>query len=74
MKNESISALQNRQNCLGDAAQFVGEMDGNTIPVVLFDEEAEGDKRKTRKTEWQEAKVMERPGFAQKWKERQGVQ
>ena len=27
------------------------------IPVVLFDEETEGDKRKTRKVDWQEAKL-----------------
>ena len=27
------------------------------IPVVLFDEETEGDKRKTRKMDWQEAKL-----------------
>ena len=28
------------------------------IPVVLIDENAEGDKRKTRKIEWQEAKEL----------------
>ncbi len=50
MQNDSISASQNRQDCLGEAAQFIGEMDGSMIPVVLFDEEAEGDKRKARKT------------------------
>jgi hypothetical protein len=59
MKNQSASALQNRQDCLGEARQFVGEMDGSMIPIVLFDEEAEGDKRKTRKTDWQEAKLCQ---------------
>ncbi len=59
MQNDSDSALQNQQDCLGEPKQFIGEMDGSMIPIVLFDEEAEGDKRKTRKTDWQEAKLCQ---------------
>lgn len=59
MQKDSTNALQNRQDCLGEAHQFVGEMDGSMIPIVRFDEEAEGDKRKTRKTDWQEAKLCQ---------------
>ncbi len=51
MQNDAISALQNRQDCLGEATQFIGEIDGSMIPVVLFDEDAEGDKRKTHRAE-----------------------
>ena len=57
MSEQSKASLQNRQECVGDGKQLIGEMDGSMIPVVLFDEEAEGDKRKTRKVDWQEAKL-----------------
>ena len=57
MNEQSTASLQNRQECVGQGKQLIGEMDGSMIPVVLFDEEAEGDKRKTRKVDWQEAKL-----------------
>ncbi len=57
MKEQGIESLQNRQECIGEGEQLVGEMDGSMIPIVLVDENAEGDKRKTRKLEWQEAKL-----------------
>ena len=59
MQEESINSLENCLGSTGEAARFVGEMDGSMIPVVLIDEDAEGDKRKTRKTEWQEAKLCQ---------------
>ena len=46
------------QECVGEGKQLVGEMDGSMIPVVLFDEETEGDKRKTRKLD------CKKPNFA----------
>ena len=57
MNEQSTDSLQNRQECVGQGKQLIGEMDGSMIPVVLFDEEADGDKRKTRKVDWQEAKL-----------------
>lgn len=59
MQKDSVISVQTCQERGGDAGQFAGEMDGSMIPVVLFDEDAEGDKRKTRKTEWQEAKLCQ---------------
>ena len=57
MSEQSRASLQNRQECVGEGKQLIGEMDGSMIPVVRFDEEADGDKRKTRKVDWQEAKL-----------------
>lgn len=57
MKEQAIETLQNQQECIGEGRQLVGEMDGSMIPIVLVDEDAEGDKRKTRQLEWQEAKL-----------------
>ncbi|UYM16566.1 hypothetical protein [Endozoicomonas euniceicola] len=57
MNEQSTASLQNRQECVGEGRQLIGEMDGSMIPVVLFDEETEGDKRKTRNVDWQEAKL-----------------
>ena len=51
MSEQSKVSLQNRQECVGEGKQLIGEMDGSMIPVVLFDEKAEGDKRKTRKVD-----------------------
>lgn len=59
MQKESVTSLETCQVSTGQANQFVGEMDGSMIPVVLIDEDAKGDKRKTRKTEWQEAKLCQ---------------
>ena len=57
MSEQLTATLVSCQECVGEGKQLVGEMDGSMIPVVLFDEEAEGDKRKTRKLDWQEAKL-----------------
>ena len=57
MNEQSTASLQNRQESVGEGRQLIGEMDSSMIPVVLFDEETEGDKRKTRKVDWQEAKL-----------------
>ena len=57
MKEQATASLQNCQECVGEGKQLIGEIDGSMIPVVHFDEEAEGDKRKTRKTDWQEARL-----------------
>ncbi|MET4818215.1 hypothetical protein [Endozoicomonas lisbonensis] len=57
MSEQSKASLKNCQECVGEGKQLIGEMDGSMIPVVLFDEEAEGDKRKARKVDWQEAKL-----------------
>ena len=68
MQEESITSLETCQGSTGEAVRFVGEMDGSMIPVVLIDENAEGDKRKTRKIEWQEAKLCQvyKPGSTDK--------
>ena len=57
MNKQSTASLQNRQECVGEGRQLIGKMDSSMISVVLFDEETEGDKRKTRKVDWQEAKL-----------------
>ncbi|WP_366556860.1 UPF0236 family transposase-like protein [Endozoicomonas ascidiicola] len=59
MQEETFIPEQNSQDFTGEAEQFVGEMDGSMIPVVLFNDVEDGDKRKTRKTEWQEAKFCQ---------------
>ncbi len=50
-------SLEHCQECIGQSRQFIGEMDGSYVPIVLVDEEATGDKRKTRKLDWKEAKL-----------------
>lgn len=57
IKKQATESLQNRQECIGEGKQLIGEIDGSMIPVVLVDESTEEDKRKTRKLEWQEAKL-----------------
>ena len=57
IRAQSQASVQNRQECVGEGKQLIGEMDGSMIPIVVVDEKTEGDKRKTRKIEWQEAKL-----------------
>ena len=68
MQEESITSLETCRGSTGGAVRLVGEMDGSMIPVVLIDENAEGDKRKTRKIKWQEAKLCQvyKPGSTDK--------
>ena len=53
----SEMSLEHCQECIGQSRQFIGEMDGSYVPIVIVDEEAPGDKRKTRKLDWKEAKL-----------------
>ncbi len=46
MQKESMASVEVCQTCTGEDAWFIGEMDGSMIPIVLVDEDAEGDKRK----------------------------
>ena len=57
MKKQADASLEQEPGPAGESRQLIGEMDGSFVPIVRFDENAEGDKRKTRKTDWQEVKL-----------------
>ena len=68
VQKESMASVEVCQTCTGEDARFIGEMDGSMIPIVLIDEDAEGDKRKTHRNEWQEVKLCRvyKPGSIDK--------
>ena len=57
MKKQADASLEQEPGSAGESRQLIGEMDGSFVPIVRFDENAEGDKRKTRKTDWQEVRL-----------------
>ena len=38
IRAQSQASVQNRQECVGEGKQLIGEMDGSMIPIVLVDE------------------------------------
>jgi hypothetical protein len=54
---ENIDSMQTPNKLFASPDHIVAETDGSMIPTVFMNKDIEGDKRKTRKTEWCEARL-----------------
>lgn len=54
---KSIDSMNVSNKAFSSAEHIIAETDGSMVPIVLINRDVDGDKRKTRKTEWCEARL-----------------
>lgn len=55
--HKNLDSIQVNSKPFNAPATIITQTDGSMIPIVKIDNQAQGDKRKTRKTEWREARL-----------------